>query len=100
MRVSEVRSLGGGARNPLWLQIKADVLQKPILTIQTEETACLGAAMLGAVASQTYPDLDHAVRNMVALSHTFLPDPEKGPIYQDQYRKYIDLYEHLIPLFR
>jgi xylulokinase len=100
MRISEVRSLGGGARNPLWLQIKADVLQKPILTIQAEETACLGAAMLGAVASQTYRDLNQAVSNMVSLSHTFIPDREKGAIYQDQYRKYIDLYEHLDPLFR
>jgi xylulokinase len=49
--VKAITSLGGGARSPLWLQIKADVLQKPVQTIQVEEAACLGAAILGAVAA-------------------------------------------------
>ena len=47
-------------RSPLWLQIKADVTGKTIRTVQSEETACLGAALLGAVAANCYADLETA----------------------------------------
>ena len=50
--VQEIRSIGGGARSPLWLQIKADVLQRPVATLACEEVACLGAAMLAATATR------------------------------------------------
>jgi len=43
IKVIEIRSLGGGSKSPLWSQIKADVTQRTIYTMQNEEAACLGA---------------------------------------------------------
>ncbi len=45
--VDRIRSIGGGARSRLWLQIKADVLQKPVEAPEIEEAALLGAALSG-----------------------------------------------------
>jgi xylulokinase len=97
--VDEVRSTGGGARSAFWLQIKADVLQKPILRLKCEETALLGAAILGAVACRTYPNLEQACALMVHVSAVIHPHPENTVIYQQAYGKYLELYTRLETMF-
>lgn len=47
--VAEIRAVGGGTRNPLWNQIKADVLQKRLAILDFQETSALGAALLAAL---------------------------------------------------
>jgi xylulokinase len=94
-----VTSMGGGARSPLWLQIKADVLQKPIQTFQVEEAACLGAAILGAVAAGAYPTIKDAVAHMVQPKDTIQPDPAHIATYTRAYGRYVELYERLLPMF-
>jgi xylulokinase len=96
----EIRSTGGGARSRLWLQIKADVLQKPITRVDVEEAACLGAAMLGAVATGYYPSLDEASAAMVRVREHLEPNPANAGIYQAGYSTYVELYDRLEPMFR
>jgi sugar (pentulose or hexulose) kinase len=98
--VSEVRSTGGGARSELWLQIKADVLQLPVATVVCEETACLGAAILGAVATGWYGSLEEAVARMARLRGWIEPNPAVVGIYGDGYQQYVELYERLEPMFK
>ena len=88
--VQEIRSIGGGARSPLWLQIKADVLQRPITTLACEEVACLGAAMLAATAARHFAELEEAVAAMVRARHTFDPDPANAAVYEEGYRRYLE----------
>jgi xylulokinase len=97
--VETVTSLGGGARSPLWLQIKADVLQKPVQTVQVEEAACLGAAILGAVTAGVYPTIASAVSHMVQYKEILQPDSKNCQVYQQQYENYVALYNHLAPMF-
>lgn len=96
--VEAVTSLGGGARSRLWLQIKADALGKPVQTIQVEEAACLGAAILGAVATGAYTTYKEAVTHMVHYGKIYQPDPTYHPVYQQRYKDYINLYYYLTPL--
>jgi xylulokinase len=97
--VKTITSLGGGARSPLWLQIKADVLQKPVQTVQVEEAACLGTAILGAVAAGVYPTIASAVSQMVQYKEVLQPEPKNCQVYQQRYEDYIALYNHLAPMF-
>jgi xylulokinase len=97
--VETVTSLGGGARSPLWLQIKADVMQKPVQTIQVEEAACLGAAILGSVAAGVYPTIATAVSRMVQYKDVLQPNPTHRQVYQQRYKDYVALYNHLTPMF-
>ncbi len=99
MAVTEIRSLGGGSRSPLWSQIKADVTKRPVYTMQNEEAACLGAAMLAGVAAGIYPDLKTAVAGMVALRDKLVPDAANSVPYDEAYRRYTGLYESLLGLF-
>jgi xylulokinase len=95
----EIRSTGGGARSPLWLQIKADVLQKPVTTVDVEEAALLGAAMLGSVASGCFPGLEEASAAMVRVGSRLEPNPANAAAYEEGYRTYIELYDRLEPMF-
>lgn len=89
-----------GARSRLWLQIKADVLQRPIKRVLVAESACLGAAMLGAVASGHFSSLDEAACTMVSAREQVDPNSEHRVVYEEGYAGYIELYERLAPMFR
>jgi xylulokinase len=95
----EIRSTGGGARSRLWLQIKADVLQKPVTTVDVEEAACLGAAMSAAVAAGCYASLEEASRAMVRVRDRLEPNPANASAYQDGYATYLELFNRLEPMF-
>jgi len=97
--LAEIRSMGGGARGDLWLQIKADVIQKPVRRVLVEEAACLGAAMLCAVATGVYEDLAEATSHMVCVGETFEPDSGKRAVYEERYEEYLELYDRLKPMF-
>jgi xylulokinase len=98
--VREVRSMGGGARSGLWLQIKADVLQKPVTPVAVEDAACLGAAMMAATATGAFSNLEEAVGQMVRLGQTVEPSLGQAEAYQQGYSQYLELYERLAPMFR
>ena len=53
---------GGGARSPLWLQIHADLLKKPIHVPRETESCALGSAMAAALAAGVFADWDEAAR--------------------------------------
>jgi xylulokinase len=97
--VREIRSLGGGARSDLWLQIKADVLQKPVTAVEVEEAACLGAALMAATAVGAFSSLEAGAARMVRLRPTIQPDPGQRAVYQQGYAQYLELYDRLAPMF-
>lgn len=45
LRPSEIRATGGGARSRTWLQVVADVLEAPVVTLKEPESAAYGAAL-------------------------------------------------------
>ena len=47
--VRQIRASGGGSRSPLWRQIQADVFGRKVVTINSEEGAAYGVALLAAV---------------------------------------------------
>jgi xylulokinase len=42
---AEIRATGGGSKSRLWLQMVADILQTPVVTLKEEEAAAFGAAI-------------------------------------------------------
>lgn len=58
----EIISTGGGAKSRLWIQVKANMLGKDFCIPKCSEAACLGAAMLGAIAVKTNWNLGEIFR--------------------------------------
>lgn len=100
IEIEEVRSMGGAARSDLWLQIKADICDLPMVRMKEEETSVLGCAMLSAVATQEYSDIEAAAAAMVRTGKTFVPDPVHRDLYGRRFELYKQLYETLKPVFR
>ena len=89
---------GGGAKSRLWLQIHADVLGRPIYLPRDEEACALGSAMLAAINSGHYGNLDEAARMMVQIGRVVEPDPAKKRTYDDFYGAYLATSSALRPL--
>jgi xylulokinase len=96
---SEIRSHGGGARSALWNQIKADVCGLPVVTLQGEDAAVRGDAMLAGVATDTFRDLAEAGAAMIETVGRYEPTVALRPVYDEAYARYLRLFDALRPLF-
>jgi len=86
MEINKLIATGGGARNAKWLQLKADVLNMPIIKKDIDEAGCLGAAML-AFSADTGMSIEHN-----SDEKTIYPDPEKSKIYEKKFEYYKKMY--------
>ena len=98
--VTEMRTGGGGARSPLWSQIKADVYGMPVVTNQHEEVGILGAAMLAAVGAGVYGSDAEAAAALVKPRERFLPEPATAAFYDRRYALFHDLHDDFQRSFR
>ncbi len=97
--VQRIRCVGGGARSQTGLQLKADIYQYPIETLQVRESACLGAALLAGYAAGSYSSLQEAQAN-VKIRETYEPDSATVPSYNERYQKFTELYARVCDFFR
>jgi len=97
--VERLRALGGGARSPVWLQLKADILNRPLATINVPEAGCLGAAILAGVATGEYSSLEEATQLLIRETATYEPNPESARAYDELFDLYRQVYPAVRPLF-
>jgi xylulokinase len=94
--VDRVVASGGGTHHPLWLQLQADIFDRPIYQTFSEEAAALGAAILAGVGAGVFPDVQKACSQVVQLrKQVVMPDPENVLRYRDAYTSYLKLYPRL-----
>ncbi len=99
VRIDRVVSCGGiAARNPLVMQIYADVMNRTMDIAQSDQTCALGAAMAGAVVAGTaaggHDDFAGAQEAMCAFrDQSFRPDPERSAVYHRLYLLYRRLHD-------
>jgi L-ribulokinase len=93
--INELYACGGLAqKNPLLMQIYADVTGMPIQVAASEQTSALGAAMHGAVAAGYYPDIHAAARKMARVrDQIYQPDAAAKAIYDELYGQYSRLHD-------
>jgi len=97
--VTELRLAGGPSRSDLWGRIKADVTGFTVAIPRVDETAVLGAAILGSVGVGLLPDRATGVRQMTAVERRIAPDPATRGVYDARYTTYRALYPALRPTF-
>jgi xylulokinase len=98
--VRRLTIVGGGAKGPLWRQIKADVTGLPIRVPTSVETTATGAAILAAVASGVHGSVAEATEAFVSFEpEEHRPDHEAAEAYDHAYRLYREVYSALRPVF-
>lgn len=91
---------GGGATSDVWLQIKADILNRPITALLAKEVGASGTCMMTGVAIGIYKDLYEAKSFFVKEKNTLTPNPENVKIYKKYYNAYKNIYNAVRPIVR
>ena len=100
LEVNRLTIVGGGAKGPLWRQIKSDVTGLPVRVPESVETTSTGAAILAAVGAGIHATVADTVDAFVAYRpEEHEPDPERREAYDEAYRRYRDVYFALKPVF-
>lgn len=92
INIDSIRATGGGATSEKWLQMKADILKKPILSLGADQSGTLGCIMLAGVACGRYESIEKAAKIFVHVNNTYYPDKKMSEMYDVQYEKYKQIY--------
>ena len=98
--VDELYACGGISwKNPMMMQIYADVTNKPIKISASDQTPALGAAMFGAVAAGKenggYSSIFEAAKVMGKVKdEAYYPIPENAAAYDRLYAEYKRLHDY------
>ncbi len=98
--VSEIRLSGGGARSGFWRQLQADVYGQEVVTINAEEGPAFGVALLAAVGTGAYANIQEACKNTIKVVNRVPHDPRAKQYYDEAYPIYRRLYDSLKTDFR
>lgn len=90
MGTKKVMAVGGGTKNPAWLQIVSDISGKEQHVAQVEIGAAYGDALIAALATGFYRD-SAQVAQQIHIKNTVTPNAEN----YEAYRPYRSRYERL-----
>ena len=96
MELNSIIATGGGSKSPVWCQMYADITGLPVKIPAEKEAACLGAAMIAAVADGKYPDFAAASKALVAFSREYTPCTSAH--YERKFRRFCKLYDAALEL--
>ena len=98
--VQRLTIVGGGAKGPLWRQIKADVTELPVRVPESVETTATGGAILAAIGAGVHEAVGGAVEAFVRFRpEVHEPDPATHERYEDAYGRYRAVYGALRGVF-
>ena len=94
--VDEFFASGGiSMKNPMAMQIYADVLHMPVQVPLVEQGPALGSAIFAAAAAGVYPSVEAAAGAMGTRQRAvYTPDEQAGRIYDRLYAQYLRLHDY------
>jgi xylulokinase len=97
-QASCIRFGGGGAVNPAWCQIKADICGRPVETCAATEPGVLGAAAVAWTGLGRFASLEEAQEQLVRVKSRFEPDPARAEVYAKLFEQFQRSSEVLAPV--
>ena len=100
LHIDSLYACGGIAKkNPMMMQIYADVLNRELRIVRSAQTPALGSAIFGAVAAGSaaggYDSIADAAREMGGVDErVYIPNPEHSAVYNELYAEYAQLHDY------
>jgi len=85
-----VRVVGGGSRNELWNQLRADVCQTPVTVTGHKEATVLGAAIFAWIGAGRFSSVEEAWSSLTMATREIQPSSD-AYVYRELYEKYREL---------
>lgn len=93
IRADTIIASGGGASSEVWLQIQADIFNKPVTVCHVKEQACLGACLLAAFSIGEFKSMKEACDSHIEFSDKiYYPDKKNAKVYEKSYEVFKQLY--------
>ncbi len=95
VEIKEVVNCGGIAeKNPMVMQIYADICNREMKVSRSAQTCALGSAIAAAVVAGGHPDFATAQKAMTGVKEvTYKPIPENASVYAKLYKLYKQLHD-------
>lgn len=98
VKIKEVVNCGGlASKNPMLMQIYADITNRPMKISRSDQTPALGAAMFSAIAagkkSGGYDTIEEAQKAMTGTGKEFIPNEINHSVYKKLYLLYKQLHD-------
>lgn len=97
--VREMRLSGGGAKSQLWKQIFADVMDQSACTINAEQGPAYGVALLAAVGSGQFSNIEEACKATIEVVKKTPPKRAAVKTYDKMFPIYQSIYKNLSSSF-
>lgn len=88
----DIVAAGGGTNSPNWMQVKADIFQRPIRTPALPDASVLGAALLAGLGSGAFTAPRAAIDAMTGSGKTYYPQTDMAAYYSEKLERYNTLY--------
>jgi L-fuculokinase len=98
-KASSVICVGGGSRNKLWNQLRADLLGVPLTVLDQKETTALGAATFAFAGAGVYRDPEEARQAFTYNEETVRPSQSRE-VYEPVYERFRDLAKNLGDVYK
>jgi xylulokinase len=100
LQVDSIPSIGGGAKNMGWAQIKANVLNTPLEIKDVSETGVLGACLIAGATIGYFTSLENASQEIKNPTIKIVePEQEQLVSYDELYQVFCELYPSLRQFF-
>jgi xylulokinase len=90
--IDTIISIGGGAKNDIWLQMQADIFNANIEKLSSEQGPGMGAAMLAAYGCGWFTSLKECAQNFIQVSKSYYPIKENVETYKKLFAIYKQVY--------
>jgi xylulokinase len=97
--VTSVRASGGGAQSPFWRGLLAGILNKRVVTLETQEGSAYGAALLALAGTGAYGSVPEVCRAAIRETESVSASAQDAAFYEKGHAVYGALYPALKPIF-
>ncbi|MDF2855542.1 MAG: xylB, partial [Neobacillus sp.] len=92
-KIETIISIGGGAKNPVWLQMQADIFKATIVKLSSEQGPGMGAAMLAAFGCGWFSSLEECAGEFISNVEEYTPVRENVEKYEKLFSIYKQVYQ-------
>ena len=91
MPIRSIILTGGGAKNPIWQQIMADVLNRSMEISTVTDHSPFGAAVFAKFAPKKFVGLSSFYKSVINKGEEIKPNPASVKIYEPIFEEYVSI---------
>ena len=88
IQAERIRITGGGARSSWWTQLKSDMTNLPIETVEHQEPGTLGAALLAGLAIGVFKDMEEISKQYSGTGRVYKPNKLRAEMHYERFELY------------